>query len=340
MNKDSNETLLVLYKEKMSYLVAYDKIYSWMLGLLGMGLIAMIGFVLQHNVLQPKGDSSDFYDGEFTPPYSIKGLCDAICGTPLKDSLPKTLNHLLQQLTDPKNCNITSLNKLLKETGLYSALSEKKPPYEESISDNLINLECITTKDGTKNFLNLSATRQATIKKLNRLLLEEKYPDETPKCEAELETTSIIVILIIFGLFPLIINAWFSAYIFCYWYSYLLCQNIEYIEKLIVKDILPLYNDKFATWRNDFFSIFYGKSTGERVGTMLRKLPAYTLFAFIGLPLLTLYGIIFYEVYDPHYFTEVLFFEWKWIVLCIYGLMPFVVLVFTYVASCWRKRSL
>lgn len=149
MSKNKEETLLTLYKEKMNYLVAYEKIYSWMLGLIGTGLIVSIGFGLQHR------------------------------------------------------------NELKTKLGF----------------------------------------------------------------------------IVVFVLVPLLINAWFSAFIFCYWYSYLLCQNIEYIEKLITKDLL--FSHKFSTWYNDFFRIFYGKTPKEKYFTMV-------LFGFIGLPILALYGIVFY----------------------------------------------
>lgn len=384
MDKDDKETLLALYKEKMSYLMAYDKIYSWMLGLLGMGLIVVIGFVLQHNVLQPSTGSSDFYDGEFTLPYSVEGLYFAIVNDANKLVHGESCNGLLCKITEDwlfrPSVTVAWLNDQLRKPELYDALCQNKLPKKdkkdgEVFSDNLMNLEHITTNDRLKSFLNLSATKQSIIKKLNRRLLEEKYPNETPKREAEAETTSAITILIIFVLFPLIIIAWFSAYIFCYWYSYLLCQNIEYIERLITKDIFFPHDYKLATWRNNFFSIFYGEtkensqktpkwsvhplfvfigypllvlywcilSIAKAVSTPVGKWSVYLLFVFIGLPLLALYGIIGYEITNPHYFIEELSFKWeplKWILLYIYMLMPAIILCIHVHCSVGEKEKL
>lgn len=53
---------------------------------------------------------------------------------------------------------------------------------------------------------------------------------------------------------PFLVNAWFAAYLFCYWYNHLICWNVDYVEKLICKDLL---NSKtLPTWYADFFGIF------------------------------------------------------------------------------------
>ena len=100
-----------------------------------------------------------------------------------------------------------------------------------------------------------------------------------------LEPPAVIISI----LFPLLINAWFSAYLFCYWYNHLLCLNIDYLEKLISSKVMG--NDELPTWYHgkSFFTIFNDFKCG-------RIYLVWVLFSFIGLPLMALYFIIFFNI--------------------------------------------
>ena len=78
-----------------------------------------------------------------------------------------------------RNNNIDWLNELLKVPDFYDILCKTKP--RNSYSEKVMKLENKTRKYRKKNFSYLSEERQFNIKKLNRLLLEETYPQATPK---------------------------------------------------------------------------------------------------------------------------------------------------------------
>jgi len=54
---------------------------------------------------------------------------------------------------------------------------------------------------------------------------------------------------------PVLINAWCAAYYFCSWHKNLLCNNIDYLEELIGKNIKN-FNQAFYTFHSDFYGIF------------------------------------------------------------------------------------
>lgn len=129
------------------------------------------------NVL-PKNDifrsTSSFYfgDGEFQGKLIVEGLCrkidDDIGAVPLRNS----------------DYNVGRLNEILKIPDLYDRLSikEKGILYSVKIAD-LVN----ETSDyrTVKEFSYLTAAKQEKILTLNRLVLEETYPDETPRSPKE-----------------------------------------------------------------------------------------------------------------------------------------------------------
>ncbi|OOP56464.1 MAG: hypothetical protein AYP45_08915 [Candidatus Brocadia carolinensis] len=117
------------------------------------------------NLHQSLGDILDFSEREFRVPLSIEALCKVINND----------NFLLQY----KINSIEGLNKLLKTPDLYDKLKEKK---SIEFSEAVENLAEKTKGDRNKvPFSKLEPERKKNILKLNRFVLEEVYPDETPK---------------------------------------------------------------------------------------------------------------------------------------------------------------
>ena len=105
--------------------------------------------------------SSDFCVGEFKPPLSIEKLCRVInnenCNIPL----------------NAPNNTLDWLNELLKMPNFYDILKAKKP--NMSFSNIKITESVDKIKDyRNKSFSNLNNSEQSNIKRVNRLLLEEK----------------------------------------------------------------------------------------------------------------------------------------------------------------------
>lgn len=97
--------------------------------------------------------SSDFSVGEFKAPFAVQGLCKAL----KKDSIP---------IDDE---TVTGLNELLRLTDLYERLIKAKP--NQQLSENL-----------NKHKESYEKSKHGDdLKRLNRGLLEEYYPQETPK---------------------------------------------------------------------------------------------------------------------------------------------------------------
>ena len=114
-----------------------------------------------------KKGSSDFSVVEFKLRLTVETLCKAI--------IDDNCNISIQALTNTTDW----LNELLQVPDLHDILHAKKPNSNFSKSANdLVD----KTKDyRNKNFSNLNNDEQNTIKRLNRLLLEETYPRKTPK---------------------------------------------------------------------------------------------------------------------------------------------------------------
>lgn len=114
-----------------------------------------------------KGDFSYFFEDEFKPPLDIEKLCTAIIG----DNYNVSLNVPLDTLD--------GLNELLEISNFYEIVYAKKPD---------ISLKDITKLiDNTKPYRNTAFTclktkEQKNIVRLNRILLETIYPQDTPKC--------------------------------------------------------------------------------------------------------------------------------------------------------------
>ncbi|OQY99735.1 MAG: hypothetical protein B6D35_08670 [Candidatus Brocadia sp. UTAMX2] len=109
----------------------------------------------------------DFYEDEFKPPLTIAGLCTVINNDQYTISLQAPINTLAW------------LNELLRVPKFYDILHEKKP--DISFSNTLMDLMNETNNYRNKNYSDLNIDEQNTIRRLNRLLLQETYPQETPK---------------------------------------------------------------------------------------------------------------------------------------------------------------
>ena len=111
--------------------------------------------------------SSDFSVYEFKAPFTIEGLCKAI----------NTDNYNLS--LNAQDNTIERLNELLKTPDLYDKLRENKNNISFSVS--VTDLVTKTSGYRNKSFLGLISREQRDIKRLNRFLIEETYPQQTPK---------------------------------------------------------------------------------------------------------------------------------------------------------------
>ncbi len=109
----------------------------------------------------------DFQEDEFVPPLTIEILCNEISKKLFRVTVQEPIN------------TIARLNELLMIPNLYDTLLVKRPGvgFPKSINDLVDKTKGYRNKD----FHNLSTDEQRYIKRLNRLLLEEIYPNESPK---------------------------------------------------------------------------------------------------------------------------------------------------------------
>ena len=120
-------------------------------------------------------DSSDFYVGEFVLPLTIEKLCEVINNNNYDITLQATIN------------TIDWLNEFLAVPNFYDILVQKKS--ESRLSEHIKRLVEKTQDYRNKSFSDLNNDEQGNVKRLNRLLLEETYPQETPKCQYEKKLT-------------------------------------------------------------------------------------------------------------------------------------------------------
>ncbi|MCR4321455.1 MAG: TIGR03986 family CRISPR-associated RAMP protein [Candidatus Brocadiaceae bacterium] len=107
----------------------------------------------------------DFCGWEFAPHLTVKGLCDAISGSISGISLqaiPGTIHWL---------------NNLLKVPNLYDMIQKSDSNFSQDIMKLVDNTKAYRNKD----FSILNEEEKGAIKILNRLILEELYPEKTPK---------------------------------------------------------------------------------------------------------------------------------------------------------------
>lgn len=116
-------------------------------------------------VVLKKIGSPDFYMHEFKPPFTIEKLCSAICYE--YDLSLKSANN-----------SIEWLNELLKLHNLYDIIMGSEP--NKSFSKETMILIGKIKECRNRSSSNL-CDEESNIKRLNRLILEEIFPKETPK---------------------------------------------------------------------------------------------------------------------------------------------------------------
>lgn len=110
--------------------------------------------------------SSDFSEDEFGI-LNIDKLCKVINDDNYNIPL-KTLNNTME-----------SLNKLLNVPNFYDILQAKKPSI--TFSEKIKKLVYKTKAYRGSKFSDLDEDKKSSIKRLNRFLVEEVYPDKTPR---------------------------------------------------------------------------------------------------------------------------------------------------------------
>lgn len=126
-------------------------------------------FILTVVVLAYNLRTSDFSVNEFKPPLTIDKLCKAIVDDNYNISIQAPIN------------TINWLNELLKVPNFYDILHVKKTNI--NFPQNITNLADKTKDYRNKNFSDLSKDKRNKIKRLNRFLLEETYPQATSKIQ-------------------------------------------------------------------------------------------------------------------------------------------------------------
>lgn len=123
---------------------------------------------LQHNVLE-KFELAEFDE----PPFNIKKLCKVIIAD----------NY---NVSTEGSGELKWLNALLKVPNFYDIIYAKKSHI--NFSKRITTLVDKTKDYRNKNFIDLKEHEQYTIRRLNRFLLEETYPQETPKIQENMLT--------------------------------------------------------------------------------------------------------------------------------------------------------
>lgn len=111
-----------------------------------------------------------FSENEFKPPFDIEKLCKVINDDKYDISLKNV----------PFN-TISWLNELLQLPNFYDILDSKKRISSVSKDINIKDLDYKTKGYRNKQFPSLNQVDQRNIIRLNRLLLEETYPQATPR---------------------------------------------------------------------------------------------------------------------------------------------------------------
>lgn len=166
-------------------------------------------------------DTSAFYPEEFKPPFTVKNLCDKI---EIKPNMQAQINTL------------DWLNELLRKPDFFDNLKKEFP--KKIFSNNIVDLIDKTDSYRDKNFSNLKKTEQSAITKLNRLLLEETYPEVTPK---SINFSIRLYGVVIFGMFVGLVLT------FCNTLSHTTNEKGEIVENFgisnekIVPSLCPAY---------------------------------------------------------------------------------------------------
>jgi transcriptional regulator with AAA-type ATPase domain len=113
---------------------------------------------------------SEFSEDEFKDPYEVGVLCKAIKADHYELKFP---NSLLS--------SVFKLNELLEYKDFFEQVIQKKGNINWSLDINYLIFQTSKDNYNKTSFSKLSQNEQIDIKRLNRLLLEEAYPRETPK---------------------------------------------------------------------------------------------------------------------------------------------------------------
>jgi hypothetical protein len=148
----------------------------FLIALLSLGtdpIVRLVNNKLSTKIFQTKIiDKSDFWAGEFKSEAVIEKLCNII-----NDDLKYSLEFPIP--SDNAKDSVNGLNELLKVANFYNIIQEKKP--DKSFSEEISVLTDKTQNYSHKEYSDLSNDEKSNIKRLNRLLLEETYPQEIPK---------------------------------------------------------------------------------------------------------------------------------------------------------------
>lgn len=113
-------------------------------------------------------DPPDFAENEFVPPLTIKEICNKI----------KEDNYEIKFKSADYTLN--RLNEILSIPNFFDVVCRRN--IEVEFSRDIMNLMLKTKKyRNKKSFLRLKNSQQLNIKILNRFLLEEMYPSNTPQ---------------------------------------------------------------------------------------------------------------------------------------------------------------
>lgn len=127
-------------------------------------------FVDVKKILTVDGFYPDFSRDEFKKPLTVEGLCKAIEADGYNLSL------------EEEEETVDRLNEVLMVPDFYDRLCAKGKK-DKALFSKDVQFLADKTKDNRANpqFLSLNVGQQNDIKTLNRLVLEETYPQETPK---------------------------------------------------------------------------------------------------------------------------------------------------------------
>lgn len=164
-------------KLKRAYIFFIERYCNWLIAtrsylprntlisVIGWIIIFMFAYYVLTTPQQLKTGSPEFCKAEFKPPMTIGNLCKAI-------------NN--DSCAIPKGHTMFWLNDLLKIPDFYDILCINK--HEINTSKDVMDLvEATNRYRKNAKFASLSSKEQTDIKTLNRLLLEETYPQAAPK---------------------------------------------------------------------------------------------------------------------------------------------------------------
>lgn len=154
----------------LNFLMSTKGYIPWKLGLASLCWILLFAGVLTCCCpTQLSVDSPDFHASEFKQSSDLRKL--------YRETTKIGLGKHIHTRID----SVNRLNELLQVPNLYDKILQKYPNDKSLVALNTLVNE--TQEYRNLRYLSLEADAQNTIKKLNRLLLEETYPKITPKLD-------------------------------------------------------------------------------------------------------------------------------------------------------------